>query len=73
MMQSAVILQLMLIGEVSKKISEETKAQIQLPWKQIIGFRDRAIHNYFNVNLNVVWDTVIMDIPVLKERLGKFI
>ena len=72
MMQSAVILQLMLIGEVSKKISEETKSQVRLPWKQVIGFRDRAIHNYFNVNLNVVWDTVIMDIPVLKEQLGKF-
>lgn len=72
MMQSAIILQLMLIGEVSKKISEETKSQIQLPWKQIIGFRDRAIHNYFNVNLNVVWDTIVMDAPVLKEQLGKF-
>jgi uncharacterized protein with HEPN domain len=70
--QSAVILQLTLIGEISKKISEETKKIINLPWKQIIGFRDRAIHNYFEVNLNIVWDTITDDLPVLKTGLQKF-
>jgi len=58
-----------LIGEISKKVSDETKNKYNLPWKQIIGFRDRAIHNYFEINLNVVWDTIFEDIPVLKKEL----
>lgn len=69
--QSAVILQLTLIGEISKKISEWTKLKIDLPWKKIAGFRDRAIHNYFDINLDVVWNTIIMDIPILKSKLQK--
>lgn len=50
-------------------MSDETKNKYNLPWKQIIGFRDRAIHNYFEINLNVVWDTIFEDIPVLKKEL----
>lgn len=69
--QSAALLQLMLIGEVAKKISAETKAKVNLPWKRIIGFRDRAIHNYFDIDLKVVWDTVIEDIPFLEQELRK--
>lgn len=67
--QSAVIMQLMLIGEISKKISDETKGTIDLPWKDIAGFRDMAIHNYFSMDLSIVWHTIQEDIPVLKERL----
>ncbi len=67
--QSALILQLTLIGETSKRISKETKAIINLPWKRIIGFRDRAIHNYFDIDLEIVWATIIDDIPVLKQEL----
>ena len=70
--QSATLLQLTLIGEVSKKISAETKAKIDLPWKEISGFRDRAVHNYFDIDLNIVWATVTDDIPVVKEHLGKY-
>src|SRR3989344_6514102 len=62
--QSAVIMQLMLIGEISKKISTKTKYSIDLPWKDISGFRDKAIHDYFEVDLDVVWNTIITDIPI---------
>mgnify|MGYP001611205269 CR=1 FL=1 len=67
--QSAVILQLTLIGEVTKKISAETKQLIDLPWKEIAGFRDKAIHDYFEIDLDVVWNTLTDDLPVLKEKL----
>lgn len=70
--QSAVILQLMLIGEISKKISAETKKSIDLPWKDIAGFRDKAVHDYFEIDLDVVWGTIISDIPVLKSKLQTF-
>ncbi len=69
--QSAVIMQLALIGELSKKITDETKAKTNLPWKDIAGFRDRAIHNYFDIDLRVVWDTVTTDLPLLKQELQK--
>jgi len=69
--QSAVIMQLTLVGEVSKKISDDTKARFNIPWKQIIGFRDRAIHNYFEINLDIVWTTIISDLPILKKEILK--
>ena len=69
--QSAVILQLTLIGEISMKISDKTKVRINIPWEQIVGFRNRAIHNYFEMNLDVIWDTVKIDIPVLKTKIQK--
>ncbi len=69
MAQSAVIMQLMLIGELVKKISTETKNNISLPWKDIAGFRDKAIHDYFGMDLNLVWNTVVSDIPILKKNL----
>lgn len=71
--QSAVIMQLALIGELSKRVSQDTKAQIDLPWKDVAGFRDRAIHDYYNIDLEVVWMTVVEDIPLLKEALSSFV
>ena len=69
--QSAVIMQLTLIGEIAKKVSLKTKETTSLPWKDIAGFRDQAIHNYFEIDLDVVWDTIITDLPILKEQLQK--
>ncbi len=67
--QSAVMLQLMLIGEMTKRVSAETKTSIDLPWKEITGFRDRAIHDYYDIDLDIVWQTVVSDIPTLKKAL----
>lgn len=69
--QSAVIMQLAVIGELVKKISPETKKLVELPWKDMIGFRDRAIHDYFGMDLSVIWNTVLTDIPVLRSELLK--
>jgi uncharacterized protein with HEPN domain len=70
--QSALLLQLLLIGEIAKKISEETKSHIDLPWKHIIGFRDKVVHNYFDIHLMVVWNTIQHDIPALKRSLFEY-
>jgi len=45
--QSAVIMQLALIGELAKRVSQTTRAAIKVPWREIAGFRDRAIHDYY--------------------------
>ena len=71
--QSATILQLTLIGELAKKITEETKNKVSLPWKDITGFRDRAIHDYYQIDLDIVWNTIMTDIATLKTELLKAI
>lgn len=49
--QSAVILKLIIIGEEARKLPDEIRANINLPWRMIIGFRNMAVHEYFNVDL----------------------
>jgi uncharacterized protein with HEPN domain len=61
-----------IIGEAAAKISQETISQLpQIPWAQIIGMRNRLIHAYFEVDLDVLWETAIEDIPSLIEELIK--
>jgi uncharacterized protein with HEPN domain len=72
--QSAVIMQLALIGELAKRVSEDTKTKINIPWKEIAGFRDRAIHDYYQIDLQIAWDTIALDLEplakALEENLG---
>ncbi len=70
--QSAVMLQLLLIGETSKRISETTKSKINVPWKKMAGFRDMAVHDYYEMSLFLVWETTQTAIPELKEKLQAF-
>jgi uncharacterized protein with HEPN domain len=71
--QSAVIMQLVLIGELAKRISAPTKSFIDVPWKEIAGFRDRAIHDYFQIDLQVAWDTMSLDLEPLAEALRDYL
>ena len=66
------ILQLIVIGELAKKLSEESKNKIDLPWRLISGFRDLAVHEYFELDLNQVWDTVRQNIPELIEKIKHY-
>lgn len=68
--QSAVILQLILIGEVSKRFSDSFKEEHQLPWRAIAGFRDRAVHHYFSLDVESVWETVQSDLPEVARVLA---
>jgi uncharacterized protein with HEPN domain len=69
--QSAVIMQLAVIGELSKRLSDEFRKTVALPWKQIAGFRDRAVHDYYQLDLEYVWLTIRDDLPLLKEALDR--
>ena len=70
--QSATILQLIVIGENANKISEKTQSQIDLPWRDIIGLRNMAVHEYMNLELDIVWNTVTTNIPDLKAKLTQY-
>lgn len=64
--QSAIIRPLEIVGEAASKISEDMKSlHPEIPWGEMIGMRNRLIHEYFDVNLATVWDTVQHDLPRL--------
>lgn len=64
---NAVIRSLEIIGEASKKVSQEIKENNQnIPWKEMAGMRDKMIHGYFDLDLVTIWETVQNDIPPLK-------
>ena len=72
--QSAVVRQLEIIGEAVKNLSEEFKSkQSDIPWRDISSMRDNLIHEYFGVDLEVVWETVKEDLADLKSELLKII
>lgn len=67
---SAVILQILVIGEASKRLSPDFHAEHpELPWSEIIRMRDRLIHHYRRTDLRQVWLTVEKDIPTLLRTL----
>lgn len=61
-----------IIGEAARGISPEFReAHPDLAWKKMVGMRDHLIHGYFDINLDVVWETVKNDLPPLIEKLEK--
>jgi uncharacterized protein with HEPN domain len=59
-----------IVGEAAANISRETQEKIpQIPWPQIIGMRNRLIHAYFDIDLEVVWKTITEDLPPLANEL----
>ena len=71
LIQDGVIRQLEIIGEASKRISEDTKASYKgIPWKDITGMRDKLIHDYLGTDIKAVWKTAKDDITDLKSKLS---
>ncbi|MCA1780519.1 MAG: DUF86 domain-containing protein [Xanthomonadaceae bacterium] len=68
--QSAVIRSLEIIGEAAGRISPATTKKIsEIPWKKVTGMRHRLIHDYFDVDLELVWEVVHVEIPALIKTL----
>ena len=70
----ATIKQVEIIGEACNRISKEFKDNHpEIEWKEIIGFRNISIHEYFGVDFQIVWEIAQNDLPVLKEQFTKAI
>ena len=67
---NAVIRMLEIIGEASGKISIDIKEKHpQIPWRSIVGMRNKVIHEYFGVNLKVIWSTITLELPHFKSAI----
>jgi len=70
--QKAVTYSILNLGELMKSFSEsERNAYPEIPWRSIIGFRDRAAHGYHTLNLNIVWEIAQDIIAPLLEILNQ--
>jgi uncharacterized protein with HEPN domain len=71
---SAVIRKLEIIGEAAKNVPQSiTQKYPTIPWKEMAGMRDKLIHFYFGVNLNLVWQTVKHRIPQVKPTIKQLL
>lgn len=74
MAHDAVVRQIEIIGEAARNISDEFRVKhSKLPWGKMTGIRNKIIHEYFNINYAIVWDTVKDDLPVLKKSVEKIL
>jgi uncharacterized protein with HEPN domain len=72
--QDAVLRNIEIIGEAVRGITDETRGlHPEIPWKEMAGMRDRIIHDYFRVDVEVVWDVVSQDLPPLREQIASLI
>jgi len=70
----AVIRALEIIGEAAKNMPESIKKDYpSVPWREMTGIRDKLIHGYFGVKLDVVWETIQRDLPLLKPLIAQII
>ncbi|WP_036486303.1 DUF86 domain-containing protein [Myxosarcina sp. GI1] len=70
----AVLYNLAVIGEVASQLLPEVELLYpEIPWVDIRGIRNLIIHEYFRVNLNIVWETIQTDLPLLVHQLEELI
>ena len=74
MLALALVRLLEILGEAAKAVSAETQAAAPaVPWREVAGTRDRLIHGYADVNLDIVWTTITDDLPQLIAELEKLV
>lgn len=72
--QDAVMRNIEIIGEATKNISAEIRIEHrEIPWKSLAGMRDKLIHDYFGVNIDIVWGVLAGDLPKLVDQIGQIL
>lgn len=68
--QDAVVRQLQVIGEASKRLSPETRDKHpEIPWSEVTGMRNKLVHDYFQIDFRRVWNTVRNDLAPLRAAV----
>lgn len=77
LVQDAVVRNLEIIGEAASRIVNDDPAFIiahpDLPWAAMRGMRNKMIHEYFNVDWEIIWRTIRLDLPVLEQRVTRLL
>ena len=70
MLLFALVRAIEVLGEAASKVSMETRSRLpEMPWPAIVGMRNRLIHGYFDVDPEIVWKTVTLEVPPLRDLL----
>ncbi len=74
MMTSAVLQKLMVIGEAAARLPKEFTSRFpEIPWVDIIAFRNIAVHEYFAIRWDIVWIAATEEVPALKEQIEQIL
>ncbi len=74
LLRSAVLQKLLIIGEAAARLPRPFRENhIEVPWQDIIAFRNIAIHAYFSIDWNIVWVTATGDIPSLRSEINNIL
>ncbi len=74
LVSSAVIRKFEMIGEAARNVPESIKERYpSIPWKRMAGMRDRLIHFYFGVNHDLVWQTILTELPRLRNSIRQIL
>jgi uncharacterized protein with HEPN domain len=69
-LQLALVRLIEIIGEAASRLSDNLKTQhSSIPWAAVVGMRNRLVHAYFDIDLDVVWDTVTDAVPKLLQQI----
>jgi len=68
--RAAVLHELAVIGEAAARVSQEVRDRSpEIPWRQIVGFRNIVVHEYFGLSWPIIWVTATLDVPALRSRI----
>ena len=61
-----------IVGEAAANVSKEKQSELtEIPWRDLVGMRNRIVHAYFDVDLDIVWQTITEDLPFLISKLDQ--
>jgi len=70
----AIIYNLLVLGEAARSIPEDfRKEHPEVPWKRMVGMRDKLIHQYWGMQQITIWQTITQDIPDLREKIREIL
>lgn len=72
MLQFALVRAIEIVGEAASQVSRESREQLPtFPWREVVGMRNRLIHAYFNIDLDILWNTATGDLAMLIHEIER--